>query len=49
MNHNDLENNPIRKQSGYQQLLVLLAVLTVFCVSLLMIRFVNAKSNDKQM
>lgn len=34
---------------GSRQLLVIAAVLGVFCVSLLVIRFVNAKSDDKQM
>ncbi len=43
------EKKQIIKQGRHQQLLVLLAVLTVFCVSLFAIRFVNAKSNDKQM
>ena len=43
------EKKQIIKQNRHQQLLALFVVLTVFCVSLLAIRFVNAKSNDKQM
>lgn len=43
------EKKQIIKQGRHQQLLALLVVLTVFCVSLFAIRFVNAKLNDKKM
>ena len=41
------EKKQIIKQSRHQQLLALFAVLTVFCVSLFAIRFVNAKSKKR--
>lgn len=43
------EKRQIIKQGRYQQLLALFVVLTVFCVLLFAIRFVNVKLNDKKM
>ena len=48
MDSHGSEKKQIIKQGRHQQLLALFAVLNVFCVSLFAIRFVNAKSNDKQ-
>ena len=48
MDSHGSEKKQIIKQGRYQQLLALFIVLTGFCVSLFVIRFVNAKSNDKQ-